>query len=188
MGFASSLYPGILSLPHRVLWDCWETTTTRLQQAGWSLSADQNLRDERLVLAMRSPDRNLTMIADEHRFDFFRHAANNLNERHTFTVRHVAQHMHSICVDLPSFNATPIDAYPQTIERKSIEDMVVFAPSLARTEELIVDQPTVQQLLDQIREMQSPEQRAIRQRMRSRTNSEPVERQTIHAQIISLAA
>lgn len=48
-------------------------------------------------------------------------------------------------------------------------------------EELIVDPPTVQQLLDQIRAMQEPEQAEIRRRNRGRESLRP----RLHAQIMS---
>lgn len=52
-------------------------------------------------------------------------------------------------------------------------------------EEIIVEPATVQQLLDQIRHMQAPEQAAIRARQRSQERREPSQ---VHASIISLAA
>ena len=45
--------PGILIRPHTVLWAGWETTTWRLQQAGWELISQQDFARGRIQLAMR---------------------------------------------------------------------------------------------------------------------------------------
>jgi hypothetical protein len=97
--------------------------------------------------------------------------------------------------DFSNFKA--IDAQPQFLsgpaaEIKDIEDFGIWALPMARSEEIIVDPHDVDQLLKMIRDMQLPEQEAIRERNRLRASregmvmgSEP--KQNFHAQILSIA-
>jgi hypothetical protein len=190
-----------LSPPCRVLFAGWETTTARLQNAGWSLAAEQLLHDRTLRLAMRHEPSGLYMVSDSTDYAFGpRYTQYGFNQLHmneqtpTFVVRYVGSKITVRVMD--NFDAfRPIDAAPQftTIEERGIEQFNLFATPLTRTEEIIVEPETVNDLMEKIRALQAPELAQIRQRNRMRDarsegSSAPIAQQKFHAQILSIAA
>ncbi len=174
----------MLSQPHRVIFAGFESTTTRLQQAGWQLSAEQLMDRMSVRLALKLQMAGLYMVAEQQDCDFY----NRRHEPMTFHIKHCSSNM-VIQMMETVFNFKPIDAYPQMTEspRKSIEDFGIFAPLLARTEEIIIEPQSVAECLELIKKMQAPELAAIRKRNSDESNR-PIQRQTFHAQILSLAA
>lgn len=186
------MYPRdpILSRPYPVYWAGWETTTARLQQAGWSLSVEQDISRDEMRLALRHDGCRLYALSARVPYlHFLGDAALDLRARHPFVIQMVSSDITvRIMDDLSAF--APIDAKPQYTEsvEKSIEDFSIFAAPLVRTQELIVDPNDVQALLDRIKAVQAPQQASIRQRNRTRAYEHgAVDRQVFHAQIISLA-
>lgn len=83
-----------------------------------------------------------------------------------------------------------VDTRPrlEELELRELHELPLFATLDAPAgEQLIVDPLTVSEMLDRIREMQSPEMRAIRERENRRAR-EDVQKQMIHAQVVSLVA
>ncbi|MBT1154444.1 hypothetical protein J1C56_02445 [Aminobacter anthyllidis] len=88
-------------------------------------------------------------------------------------------------------NFAAIDAQPQMYqqERRRLEDFVHFAPAHTRTQQLIVPEDTVDDLMARIIEMQQgPRIERIRQEIAEGEKVRFTDRQKFHAQIISLAA
>lgn len=180
----------VISAPHKVVWGGFESTTTRLQQAGWELSAEQSDFHMGVRLAMRHRDWKIygvTNVVNVDRFSYTRSQG-----ALCFVVAYMANDITVQTMD--NFSGfSPIDAAPQFIaERKSIEDFNIFATPLARTQEIIVDPQDVMAMLERIKMMQAPEQSAIRQRDRLRERRDGIEldaqpRQVFHAQILSIA-
>jgi len=171
-----------------VIFAGWESTTTQLQQAGWQLSAEQDFNVMTVRIALRFEPARLLMIAEAQPWQFLRETG----EAPTFYIRHAATDMHIQLIE-HSFGFKPFDAATQIApaERKSIEDFGIFAPCLARTEEIIVEPATVAGLLEQIKSLQAPEMAAIRERNRQaerRGANAPIQQQRFHAQIVSIAA
>jgi len=166
----------VLSRPCKIFFAGWESTTTRLQQAGWNLAVEYNHREE-VSLALRFDPGRIYMLTGPSDNCWW-------DERvgPTFQVRHIAADF--IC-NIEYFSAfEPFDAKPQMIQRGSIKEHKIFAPVLARTEEIIVEPSTVAELMDKIRKLQAPELKAIRDRNR---RDEPIQQQVFHAQILSFA-
>lgn len=191
----------VISRPHRVHFAGWESTTTRLQQAGWELSAEQDIRRCSLNLVMRHQALQMYGLCEARDYDFFRRAhapssamATYAEDSLEFNVRYMASHV--TVQTMGDFSAyRPIDAYPQMVsgEYKDLEDFNIFAVPLARTEEFIVDPDQVGRLLELIKEAQSPRQAEIRENLRRRESREGMHidaapRQQFHAQVLSLAA
>lgn len=179
----------IISQPHRVWWAGFETTTARMQQAGWNLSAEEDHMRGAVRLAMRHEPLKLYGVSEpvEHYYGRMTMFEQPLE----FHVRHMASRF-EVSIHTTAFNFKPIDAYPQmlTRERRSIEDFNIFATPLVRTEEIIVDPNDVQAMLDHIRKLQAPEQADIRARNAARERRERYEsvpQQQFHAQILSFA-
>jgi len=148
-----------LSRPIRLHWAGWETDTYRLQQAGWSLSADQDIMSFRMRIAMRHEAAQMRAISAPVDFDFHRNFSDPRYLDHIVLPvqalgRDVSIHMHGAV----EWKFQPIDAQPQFIERKvsRLDDLVHFAPSLARTQEIILPEDSVPDLLERIRKLQEP--------------------------------
>lgn len=181
----------VLSLPHRVHFCGWVTTLPALQQAGWELSAEQDFVGMGVRIAMRHSDWQLRAVTESVDFNFFDHYSIARARPMDFHIAHFASTLYAVAEgDFTRF--APIDAMPQFIstERKSIDDFGIFATPLARTEEIIVDPHDVMALLERIKDLQRPEQAALRERNRARERrlDQPIQRQSFHAQILSIAA
>jgi hypothetical protein len=187
----------ILSRPLRVRWGGWETTTTQLQQDGWELAVQEDIRSMTMRMTMRHQGFCMYGISRVLRhFDYFRYvrAVRDLQD----IVIEIAHMGSSLVVNLIETNMDDwkiIDAMPQFTRQqvKRIEDFGFFATPLARTNELIVDPARIGEILEQIRQVQLPEQEAIRKRNHLRESREglpfdAIPKQHFHAQILSIAA
>lgn len=176
--------PRLLSAPHKVYFAGFESTTFKLQNHGWQLSANEDYYGQRAQLAMRYEPAGLYMIADsvEHTYGHY------YTERPLeFVISKVVGRdiiISSYDISFESFK--PIDATPRMVERKesSISDFNIFATPLVRTEEIIIDPKSVSECLELIRKMQAPDLEQIRERNRAR---EVMADQKFHAQILSVA-
>ena len=186
----------LLSRPHRVMFAGWESTTTRLQQAGWSLAAEQNFERGTIRLAMEFRPAMLYMMSESMDFGYSRLDRYGGDEALVFHVRNVVGKDITIQGGFSMDHWSAIDAKPQFTEApiKRLSDLGIFAVPMARSEEIIVEPATVAGLLEQIKKLQAPELAAIREKNR-RAQGDPgsrdhgaVQRQTFHAQIVSLAA
>lgn len=161
----------VISRPCRVFWQGWETTTTRLQQNGWEISAEQDYYRDMIRLAFRNKTMTLYALSS---------AISWVEARNDpiFHINHIASRIEvlNIADNLSLFE--PIDAIPQYSQ--SIEDYKIFATPLTRTKELIVDPNDVNELLGRIIDLQKPNREKY---IEGRTMS----RQKFHAQILSVA-
>lgn len=133
-------------------------------------------------------------MTDEVAFDYARNAM-DFSYLENFVVpcqalgRRVEIHMHGV-IDWTSFK--PIDAHPQFVERTvaSLEDLVHFAPALVRTQEIIVPEETVPDLMERILKMQDPARQArLKAELREARYGQDIRyapQQKFHAQILSI--
>lgn len=184
----SSLGYRILSRPRDVHWAGWRTTTLDLQQAGWELSAEQDIERGSLRILMRHAPQKLYAITRPLGFDYemdFRFEAAGRGRGEPLFVQYIASNLNVQIIE-PYFAFKPIDAMPQTQEIRapqSIEDFNIFAVPLARTNEIIVEPQEVEYFLGKILELQKPKQKEIRQRKYREDEVRP--EQVFHAQILS---
>lgn len=200
--------PMIKGGPCRVTFAGWQSTTPRLQQAGWQLAAEHCWDRDQVRLVMNHEGLRMQMYAesdwrplaqgpfgsrDQHMYA----AASarddaDLNDRRypSFHVVHVANQLHIKVFDVESFGFEAIDARTSFIESesKSMDDFKIWMAPLVKTEEIIVEPDTVADLMAKIRQMQQPELQAIRERNRRMERGEAMDPTRYHAQIISLAA
>jgi hypothetical protein len=178
----------ILSRPLRVHWAGWETDTYRLQRCGWKLSAYQDVRGSRLQMAFQHDGVGIEGITAGLPYEYER--AIDMRERayvdgiilnvqrmlgETVMVHHVG--------DLPAWSA--IDAEPRYTEARisRLEDLAHFAGPLIRTNEIIVPEESIPELLERILKLQQP---ARIDRIKEELRGERRPEQKFHAQIISL--
>lgn len=184
--------PRVLSEPVRVYWAGFESDTLTLQQNGWSLSAEQDVYRNTMRLAMRHDGAQMLAITEvsewEYRDQTFRHRHHPLHMRCAREIRFVNHGP----ID---WKFKPIDAVPVYVETeiRSLEDMVHFAPALVRTQEIIIPEESVSDLLARIQEMQQPArtERLKQELRRSHDEGRLIgtgPQQKFHAQILSLVA
>lgn len=181
----------LLSAPIDVVWGGWTATTTQLQQAGWEISAEQDIQYATLRIALRHRDFRMYGLSQRIPVDYFEMARRNIPMKLTIRIEHMASQLNLNIIETSGLSGfAPVDAYPQMVDtqRKSIEDFKIFATPLARTEEIIVDPSQVGELLEKIKKAQAQGQSEIRERNRlraARESYEPMPRQQFHAQILS---
>lgn len=184
------LGPRLLSRPLRVHWAGWETTTFGLQKAGWKLSARQDIQGSRLQLALRHDGVGIEGITNEISYRF--EQALDMRERdYVENIQLRVQRMLGETVIVHqagdfSVQFSPIDAEPRfqpEFRATRLEDLAHFAGTLIRTNEIIVPEESIPELLEKILKLQQPARIArIRDEMRGEHRPE----QKFHAQIISL--
>lgn len=183
----------ILSRPVKIHWAGWETDTYRLQQNGWSLSAEQLIERNTMRLVFRHE--SLGMIGQTADIDYrYEEAAfggpglsDYMPERYA-QVRHMGRQI--IVHNHGPMEFRPIDAQPQMVshEVRSLEDLVAFAPApLLRTNCLVLPEATVDDLLSEIIERQKDAKTSYFRDIVSKEGS-IAQPHKFHAQIISLAA
>lgn len=197
----------LLSAPHRVRFAGFAATTPQLQQMGWQISAEQDFMGDRCRIALRHAD--LQVVAITNSVSFYHLAIRGApggyidpTRDHVLTfdvvrMGNLETYVHQWCMDEPirpgAFES--IDAKTQFVSGRvdRFEDLVIFAPPLVETQELIVDEGKVSAILAKLVEAQKPEQERIRDRQRLRESREGLElgaepRRKFHAQILSIAA
>lgn len=150
----------------------WESTTWKLQQAGWEISAQQDCHlNYNLRLAIKHPVLQMYGITNTLDMDFFRRQimtfANPYRyEGPPFEVVQMAHDLRIMVYDnLTDFQ--PIDATPQFIENKvtCMEDLNIFK-TLTRTKEIIVAPENVDEVLNMALGFQSQKQKELRGKKR----------------------
>lgn len=175
----------VISAPHVVRWAGFESTTPRMQQCGWEFSAEQSDYNMRVRLAARHQDFRIYGVSSYVSVDRFSY--DRKNGPLIFEFKYMASDLR-VQLNEMDFAFRPVDARPQIVTVRSIDDMNIFAAPLARTEEIIVDPQDVMAMLEQIKRMQAPGQADIRKRDgRRELDEQPGPRQVFHAQILSLA-
>jgi hypothetical protein len=190
----------LLSRPVKLHWAGWTADTLSLQQAGWALSAHQDIARMQMAIALRHPTYGSGVSAhvDWHFMEDWDHYQRISKVGHIPDLPvHVLGrpvHIETMNTDWSAFE--PIDAKPQMFDvarrTGNLEDFVHFAPSLARTKEIIIPEQSVPELMERILQLQQPDREA---RIRKDIMRNPdgyelsgVPRQKFHAQILSLAA
>jgi hypothetical protein len=182
----------LLSRPVKLHWAGWTADTYSLQQAGWQLSAHQDIAMQSMQLALRH-ERYGSGVSNHLAWHYMEDIYN-----HAYVLPELAMHVFGRPVNIADYRTDwsafqPIDAKPQMMTHRtgSLEDLVHFAPSLARTREIIVPEQNVDKLLERILELQAPAREArIRKEIMRRPEGyqlEGIPQQKFHAQILSLA-
>lgn len=185
----------LLSRPLRLQWAGWETTTQRLQQQGWQLSAEQDFYGNRMRIAMKHDGMNLLAMTPS--FDFHYEAAARdyryLQELPAHVVCAMGRDVRIHEAGRIDWCFKEIDAQPTFTTNKitRLEDLAHFAAPLVRCNEVIIPEESVPELMDRILKLQQPARtERIREEMRhpEGLQLDAVPKQKFHAQIISLAA
>jgi hypothetical protein len=184
----------LISQSYEVYFAGWKSTTAKLQQEGWRLSAEQSPMSNSVRLALWFEPCNTYALTEPVPYGFFhddgRYSMGGRVPPVFRVTRFASDFTAQVCDGFRDFEA--IDARPQMheIRNESIKDFNMFAAPLVRTEEIIVEPETVADLMSKIRRLQGPELAAIRERNRlaAARGDYTQDRQKFHAQILSIAA
>jgi hypothetical protein len=183
----------ILSRPLRLLWAGWETNTARLQQAGWVLSAEQDVYQDRMRIAMRHQGMNLMAMTP--RFDFrYQEGAQDYRYLQEFPMQVVHAMGREVFVQehgTMDWMFKDIDAQPTISHSKitKLEDLAHFAAPLVRCNEIIIPEESVSTLMERILTLQQPARtERLKEQLRSPEGLAAIPQQKFHAQILSIAA
>lgn len=181
----------ILSQPARVIWEGWESDTLRLQNAGWELSVAFEEERSRYSLAIHNQSMRLYGITHEPiemRFTRDSAYARPRGQMPTFHIVHMARciEIHRVeYMNLVEFQ--PIDARPEYINTpiRSMADYNMFR-TIDHAEDVYVEEANMSVLdhLQAIKDLQSPDQEAIRQRLLNARDDAP--QIVAHTNIVSL--
>lgn len=185
----------IASQPWKIHFAGWETDTFRLQQAGWQLSAIQSHAYNGIQIGFEHPQyrvRGLTRPVDTYRARsrMSQYGSMFLDQEMIQTEAYLASDFTMMATSVAPFSAyEPIDAQPQLIRvNELMSKNMVFAPNLARTQELIVPEQSVDDLLSMIIDKQAASRaELIRKRVREHGGDVDFTPRThVHAQIVSI--
>jgi hypothetical protein len=143
----------MLSRPVRLRWAGWESNTLRLQQAGWQLSAAQDVCRQRMRLALRHPQQGCEGISSMAEWHYMR---DHSYLDHLLLPAALRFGPTVYVTEMPSPDVTwsAIDAQPQLRpEAKRLGDFVHFAPV---PKPIIVPADTVPDLMERILKLQQP--------------------------------
>ena len=194
---AYDIGPRILSRPIRLEWAGWETDTYRLQRAGWKISAMQDIRGRRLQLAFAFGNgyRKFEAITEAIPFQYEEMAdLHRMRGPHADRLDDIVLRVQQAVSDQVMIHMSgelgpamwgPIDAEPRYTQAKitRLEDFAHFAGPLIRTNEIIVPEESVPELLERILKLQQPGRIG---RIKDELRGEHRVEQHFHAQIISL--
>jgi hypothetical protein len=146
----------ILSRPVPLNWGGWTTDTFTLQQQGWSLSAEQDIDRMAMRLALRNERAGMYGITERVNWDYLRFAEDRMANLPMLRVHLMGRDIQIQHEMGAVSNWNPIDAQPQfsVQQRTRLEDFAHFAPAHTRTQQLIVPEETVDDLMSRILEMQ----------------------------------
>lgn len=172
-----------LSRPVKLHWAGWTTDTFELQRAGWRLSAEQNVYEARMGLALSHPGIQMQGVTETLGWDF---PAVSMNMGHLQPLR-VKLFGRDVHVHLDeSIHYAAIDATPQIRPNRAPVSLSEFAHfATPAQQKLIIPEHSVGELMQQILEKQSG---ARLLRIEDEVRWDIAQKPRFHAQIISLAA
>jgi hypothetical protein len=173
----------LLSLPVPIRWAGFETDTYKLQQAGWSISAAQNVHNYTMQLAICHKDGGMRGLSMELPWDYMRDLDWHSSKFPVIHMRMISEkvYIERLMGAADNFDYfAPIDAAPRMMEweRKSLEDFVHFAPLKAKG--ILLPEASIPDLMEQILKLQQP--------MREAEIMRGLKTPIMHAQLMSLAA
>lgn len=170
----STATPRLLSRPMGVEWAGWRTDTFTLQQNGWEIAVDYDIRYDGYRLLLRHKMLRLYALSDSQRIENLLDSRYNPDVIRDYPVFHICgvapsiQTMQVAGVDFSRFKE--IDAQPRIVNHviTRVEDMNIFAaPMPGDKGEVLIDgaDMSVIEHLEAIKRLQSASQAEIRQRI-----------------------
>ena len=184
----------LASKPIKLNFAGWESDTWTLQQHGWQLSVSQDHMYRGIQIGMQHPEYRMRGISRLIEAPLYMHEMHDpytsMYSSYTVPAQLGSDFISHTASIAPFASYQPIDAEPQFMERtERMSEMMPFAPNLARTQEIIIPEHSVEDMLNMILEKQAPNrEELIRRRVREQGQMVDFNARTqVHAQIISVA-
>lgn len=188
MAYGTSEENRILSRPIRVFWAGWETDTFKLQQSGWKIAVKQDMYRDYYEFLFRNDFMNLTALSaamqihqliTDHKMggQYAAQLPPLVIEKvaPTIEILRDARHENNFFDDFKMIDARP---RMESMRVSSLQESCVFAYAIDQAEEVVVDRAdmTVVDHLKAIKELQSDEQKRLREKARQKRDrsEEPV--------------
>ena len=167
----------ILSPPIDCHWMGWRSTTVELANMGWQFSAREEIRENRLMLAIHHPEGRVHGISEFHDYNYMQRysefqqqrmvSMNQIPLHFSFTLaNHITlNYMHN---RLRGVRLEPINPYPtvETSEVVNLNQLAIFRPLPPSDRDVVVVAPTFDEILDMALEHQAPKQKELREKAR----------------------
>lgn len=186
----------IKSKPIKICWAGFESDTLKLQNNGWQLAIEDHfshfLYRHSLRFILRHEEMRIDAITDISEIDFHEF----MHWEHTLRMNICVIAKEVMMIQIPAFDLHRIyqvEAMPSYVSidmQQKIEplsSLKLFNTIVKPDNALIIEPDRISDILAQIVDAQSPKQAEIRERMKRQELREDY-KQTLHAQIISVAA
>ncbi len=161
--------PRYMGVPVQLNWMGWETDTEKLTRHGWELSANQNVYDNSMQIAIRKEHYGHTIhgFSNLIDFDYFRRSA--IVQDLQMQVQ-LAQNIYLQYMNGPPNEWSAIDGRRsiQTMQSGLMDDVLHFAKINQDTPEIILQRASLEEVLQFALNKQEPRQAEIRQEMMHR--------------------
>lgn len=182
---------GILSQPVRLRWLGWESNTFALQEAGWEVSARQNLEYQKMQLAFRHKEMQMHGLSDYLDFDYFQkrnilYPVSDINQMPTFgcnIANNIVIQIQSTPPMSESFN--PIDARPiySEFESCNLDTIAHFRKIETGENEIFLKRASMDDILNMALSKQEPRQEQIRKEMVRRNEFDVMRKSQLKANL-----
>lgn len=179
----------ILSHPIRIIWAGWETDTLRLQENGWQLSAQENMHNRSMSIALKHSKCKVKGITSESNFDYFNFDSHYL--RNIVLKARLASDFMGVIRNIDQKTAfNPIDAYPSFVETKRnyLEDFAHFRKINTNAEEIFLKKASMSEILQMALEKQEPNQEKIRKQLLYREEMQEIQRDSKTQAVLRLVS
>jgi len=162
--------PDILSQPLRLRWNGWESNTYELQNNGWELSANQDIRSNRMAIAIRHKQLNVRGLSDFVDFNFFRrYDSYNAIKYPVFGCQLASDLIIQIPNNVETYTQefNPIDARPmyRKTESRHLDNFAHFRKIERVENEIYLEPASMDDILNMALDRQAPRQEEIRKEM-----------------------
>jgi hypothetical protein len=166
-------HPRLLSPPVKIHWAGWESDTLRLSRSGWDISVEQDYYEDSLRFALRHKEARVYGISEPIPYREVAQAGlppGKISEIISqMGVRVSLANEFQIIIQetmMPRFE--PGDMTPSITERKiyHIEDLKIFKTRPPDAQEVLLDMPTIDEVLKYALKLQEPIQAELREKKR----------------------
>lgn len=187
----------IQSSPFTIRWAGFESDTLKLQHNGWKLAVENNyifhadlhqirfiLKHDYLQLIAITELSSRDIDMRDGYGEWYHRTRGELPFCHIQAIGREIVYAHGTPLNIRDFQH--IDAMPKMVEKK-LSEISLFSTIIQPDSAFIVEPEQISQLLEKIVACQAPKQKEIRERIKNQSLREALN-QTVHAQIISMAA
>jgi len=168
----------------RLNWLGWSSDTLQLQNNGWDISAEQDVCQGILRVALRHKKAQVHGLSKMLTNLDYAMLSDYSYGTSSFPMIEVDL-VHKLVINVMEthFDFEPVDAQPHItkMEKVSFDDLKIFRPVPAK--EIVSDPMEVADLMEKILEMQSPKQKKLREKYRRENRQVATQ---VHAKIVSL--